>query len=141
MKVKVIYFISVLATCLSGCLKNNPTPATPLPTGTFSGQFIAIRRPPDVPKKDTVKATLMVSLSQTLGFTVTGDTTKHAGSFGDYGVNAYNIQFVDQSGMSAKPPKYHLSGIYNYTYDGSILEIYINYADTVSLSYIFKKTN
>jgi len=147
MKFRLVYFTSLVAALISGCLKSSPSPAVPLPTGSFSGGFMAIHNPASslygtIAKADTLKAALQLSLSQSTGFQVSGDTSIHAGSYGDYGVNAYNIEFVDETYSPAQAfTKYHLDGVYNYTYNGSTLNIYINYADTLSLQYVFKKIN
>ena len=142
LKTKPLYLVLLLALLTTACVKsNNNNPQVPLPTGTFTGQFMRIHKnQTTVP--DTIKANLDLSLSQTTGFAVTGDTTIHAGSHGSYAANAYYIQFVDQTYSATQPsPKYHLQGVYNYAYDGTQLDIYINYADTLSFQYTFKKTN
>lgn len=129
---------------LSGCIKqNNTIPAATLPTGSFSGVFMKIRLEPGTVKYDTTSANLQLALSQASGFAVTGDTsTLHAGSYGAYAANAFYMQFVDKTYNPFVPSvKYHLEGIYNYTYNGSSLLIYVNYADTLSLQYHFTKTN
>jgi len=94
-------------------------------------------------KLDTLKANLGLILSQTTGFQITGDTsTLHAGSNGSYAANAYYMQFVDKTYVASQPfTKYHLSGVYNYNYDGTNLAIFVTIADTISLQYLLKKTN
>jgi hypothetical protein len=145
MKIKLTYLMPFLAILLvTACTKSDyNAPTVTLPTGTFIGQFMRIRRNPTTTKLDTVKANLNLSLSQTTGFQITGDTsTLHAGSKGSYAANAYYMQFIDQTYVATQPfTKYHLSGVYNYTYDGSNLKVFISYADTLSLQYAFKKSN
>ena len=143
---KIFYLLPIAAFILfaSACTKiNDNQPAVVLPTGTFTGQFLKIRLNPVTSKYDTSTAALQLTLSQSTGFTVTGDTTTlHAGSYGSYAANAYYIQFVDQTYNAAKPgSKYHLQGVYNYLYNGTQLVMYVNYADTLSLQYNFAKSN
>ena len=143
---KIFYLLPIAAIILfaSACTKiNDNQPAVVLPTGTFSGQFLKIHLNPVTSKYDTSIAALQLTLSQSTGFTVTGDTTTlHAGSYGSYAANAYYIQFVDQTYNAAKPgSKYHLQGVYNYLYNGTQLVMYVNYSDTLSLQYNFAKSN
>jgi len=137
-------FLFLLLLPFSACVKQNDSvPTVVLPTGSFSGTFMKIRLAPGTAKYDTTTANLQLTLSQTSGFAVTGDTsTLHAGSYGAYAANAYYMQFVDKTyNPNVQPVKYHLEGIYNYAYDGSNLLIYVNYADTLSLQYHFTKNN
>ncbi len=143
MKIKLIYLLPLLAVFLiTACAKtsNNSTTVV-LPTGNFTGQFLRVHYSKTSLKYDTLKANLNLAMAQSTGFAITGDTTTlHAGSYGSYAANAYYIQFVDQTYSATAPfTKYHLSGVYNYTYDGSTLGIYIIYGDTLKLQYNFKK--
>jgi len=143
---KLFYLLPIAAFIFfaSACSKiNDNQPTVVLPTGTFTGQFLKIHLNPVTSKYDTSTAALQLTLSQSTGFTVTGDTTTlQAGSYGSYAANAYYIQFVDQTYNAAKPSsKYHLQGVYNYLYNGTQLVIYVNYADTLSLQYNFAKSN
>ena len=143
MKIKLNYFIPFLAVLITGCTKLNDQQSTvPLPTGTFSGQFLRVHVNTSTLKYDTVKANLQLSLSATTGFKVTGDTTLHAGSYGSYAVNTYLIQFNDQTiNTPSLSTKYHLNGVYNYEYNGTQLDIFATYADTLSYQYILTKSN
>jgi len=132
-----------LAALITGCSKSsdeNNVPVT-LPVGTYTGQFLRIRGNVTTGNLDTTKANLNLSLSQSTGYAVTGDTsTLQAGSYGSYGVNAYYIQFVDKTYSQTAPfTKYHLEGIYSYTFDGTNLKIGVTYGDTLSLQYTFVK--
>lgn len=144
---KSFYLLPFVALILltSACSKSNDTqPTVVLPTGTFTGQFLKIHLNPTTSKYDTSKAALQLTLSQSAGFAITGDTTTlHAGSYGSYAANAYYMQFVDKTYNAAAKfnGKYHLEGVYNYAYNGSQLVIYANYADTLSLQYQFTKSN
>jgi hypothetical protein len=144
MKTRLIYLLPLLlAALITGCNKNNDSNTTPvvLPVGNYSGQFLRIRRNPSTNVLDTAIANLNLSLSQSTGYAVTGDTsTLHAGSYGAYGVNSYYIQFVDKTFSSSAPfTKYHLEGIYSYTFDGTKLNIGVAYGDSLSLQYNFVK--
>jgi hypothetical protein len=145
MKLRLLYIIPFIALLATGCGKTNSgdLPTVPLPTGNFTGQFLRVRRSETTGLFDTAKANLNLSLSQSTGFAITGDTTTlHAGSYGSYAANAYYMQFADKTYSSTLPfKKYHLEGVYNYSYDGSKLEIYVDYADTLSLQYSFVKSN
>jgi hypothetical protein len=143
---RIFYFlpIAALVFLLSACSKiNDAQPTAVLPTGNFTGQFLKIHLNPSTSKYDTLKALLNLTLSQSTGFAVTGDTTTlHAGSFGSYAANAYYMQFIDQTYNSTKPGiKNHLEGVYNYAYNGTKLVVYVNYSDTLSLQYSFTKSN
>jgi len=137
-------FLLVLA---SGCLsnKNNaPGPSRPLPEGTFAGPFRLIHKSFKTGKRDTLKANINLTLSTTVGFKVTGDTaTVHSGSYGDYVANSTYIQFFDKTYSSTKQPtKTHLTGIYQYFYDGTTFQMLASGAlDTLSLQYDLKKVN
>jgi hypothetical protein len=143
MKIKFSYLLPILAVLITGCAKvNQDQPVVQLPTGTFTGQFFRIHANATTKGFDTLKANLQLSLSASTGFKVTGDTTLHAGSFGSYAVNAYYIQFNDQTvNTPSLATKYHLNGVYNYEYNGTQLAIYVDYTDTLSYQYILTKSN
>jgi hypothetical protein len=67
----------------------------------------------------------------------------HAGSYGGYVVNPSSgkILFVDKTfPLTGTPTKIHLSGLFDYSFDGTTLQIaYRSYADTLTLYYKFKK--
>jgi len=143
MNIKFNYLVSFLAILIAGCSKVNDQQSTVvLPTGTFTGQFLRITANPTKGYDTTARANLQLSLSSSAGFKITGDTSLHAGSFGSYAVNSFYMQFNDQSiNTVSKPIKYHLNGVYNYEYNGTQLDIYVNYSDTLSYQYILNKTN
>lgn len=143
---KLFYLLPFAAFILfaTSCSKiNDNQPTVVLPTGNFTGQFLKIHLNSTTSRYDTSKAALQLSLSQSTGFAITGDTaTLHAGSHGSYAANAYYIQFIDQTYNAAKPSsKYHLQGVYNYLYNGTQLVMYVSFADTLSLQYTFTKSN
>jgi len=142
MKIKLNYLVPFLAVLIAGCTKNVQQQPVQLPTGTFAGQFLRVHVNTTTLKYDTVKANLQLSLSATTGFKVTGDTTLHAGSYGSYAVNAYYMQFNDQTiNTPSLSTKYHLNGVYQYEYNGSQLDIVASYSDTLSYQYILTKSN
>jgi len=143
---KLFYLLPIAAFIFfaSACSKiNDNQPTVVLPTGTFTGQFLKIHLNPVTSKYDTSTAALQLTLSQSTGFTVTGDTTTlQAGSYGSYAANAYYIQFVDQTYNAAKPSsKYHLQGVYNYLYNGTqlvIVVVLVNVVPAVLISGIYQ---
>jgi hypothetical protein len=144
MKLKLLYALPLL-TLLAGCMGSNNKNAAPVPvpSGNFKGQFRAIHQNSKTGYHDTLKAILNLSLSTTTGFKVTGDTaTVHAGSFGDYAMNSALVQFVDNTlPTTGKPAKIHLSGYYQYYYDGTVFQMLAAPSDTLVYQYDLKKVN
>jgi hypothetical protein len=144
MKHKLLYVLPLIVAFTSGCFGNkNNAPAPIEPLGTFSGQFRVIHNN-NKGKIDSAKANLVLEMENATGYKVTGDTaTVHAGSHGGYVVYPSNgkILFVDQTfPLTGTPTKIHLSGLFDYSYDGTNLQIaYSSYADTLTLYYKFKK--
>ena len=142
MKYKLLFLSAILLLIIeSGCLKHTD-PVTPLiPSGTFSGKFTMLHRKTDNVPYDTVKANLVITL-QTPAYTyaVTGDTSKHAGSYGTFGINSNYIKFTDKTyPATGIPAKMHLAGVYGYIYDGSVFQIYAASSDTLGVLYDLKK--
>jgi hypothetical protein len=143
---KTLYLFPLLLSILSGCFgskNDNPTPATP--TGTFAGPFTYLHRHANTGKTDTLSANIILTLSTSTGFKVTGDTsTLHAGSYGPCVFNSgYNSAvFSDKTApASGTPTKFHLNGSYGYAYDGTNLKIVAQgTVDSLSFIYILKKT-
>jgi hypothetical protein len=74
-------------------------------------------------------------------FQVTGDTTTlHAGSYGNFVIATNSsIQFYDLT-YPGTTTKIHLSGIYQYNYDGNVLRLTGgNPAGTETYKYILRK--
>jgi hypothetical protein len=146
MKKKLTYVLPVLILAVvftSGCFKNAESNPTPAPSGTFTGQFRLLHRKPGTTVIDTVKANIQLVIETGVGYKVLGDTlTIHAGSKGHYAINSNTIGFQDDTfPATGKPTKTHLSGYYQYYYDGtSVLQMVANSADTLSLQYDLKKT-
>jgi len=149
MKLRILYlfpFLPVFLLVMSGCggsgTSSNPTPN--VPNGTFSGTFTLYYLHDKTGVIDTSTATLNLSMQKT-GFAVTGDTSKvHAGSYGGYIVNStYTaIDFVDKTyPTSGTPTKVHLNGVYQYTFNGTTLQMEAQSAyDTLHYSYNLNRT-
>ena len=127
----------------TSCQKILQAPPQPPLIGVFSGQFLFVHRRLTVLPYDTVKANVVLTLQGTPSntFAVTGDTTQHAGSHGSFtlfsGVIFFNDVTYPQNGT--KPAKLHLSGSYEYYYDGTNLQMLGASADTAVFEYVLKK--
>jgi len=140
---RILYLLPLVIAFASGCSPKS-APAPSVPEGTFSGKFKYQHEHAQTGALDSATANLQVQIEQTT-YTVTGDTsTVHAGSFGTYEVNSYGtaIAFFDKTyPTTGTPKKFHLSGIYSYSYDGKNLQIVSFGAfDTLSYSYSLVKT-
>jgi hypothetical protein len=112
-----------------------------LPVGNFTGTFTRLHLTHATGKIDTLNANILLNLSASGSYAVTGDTTIHAGSFGTYGFGyADDLVFTDKTlpptGTPAKP---HLSGDYQYSYNSGLLEMIKNVGDSLSYQYNFTK--
>ncbi len=147
MKVKLLCQSLVLLAVLAfatGCSKDyTPPQSSASLQGTFTGQFIFLHQPANSATVDTVKANIQLEMQANSTYQVTGDTsTVHAGSRGTFvpGANS-TIQFFDATYPPAgTPAKLHLSGIYQYSYDGIFLRL-TGYGplDTVTYKYVLEK--
>ncbi len=144
MKLKLFCASLLLLAFAAGCSKQYtpPQPSSSL-QGTFIGQFMFLHQPANSATVDTVKANIQLDMQANSTFQVTGDTsTVHAGSHGTFvpGANG-SIQFFDDTyPPSGTPAKFHLSGVYQYTYDGLYLRL-TGYGplDTVAYKYVLQK--
>ena len=141
---KLLYFFPFALLALSSCLSTpdvTPTITVGSPSGNFTGTFRRVHRNTLTNKYDTLKANLMLSLSTTAGYAVTGDTTSlHAGSKGQWGVSSNYLSFIDYTLQgTGTPKKIHLNGNYTYGYDGKLLQFYATFADTLAYQYDFTK--
>jgi hypothetical protein len=147
MKRKFIYLLPallVLTIFATGCLKNdNPPPTISYPSGTFNGQFRLLHRNLTNNKIDTPKrANIQLVLDSGMAYKVLGDTTVHAGSKGQYGINSAYMAFDDNTyPKTGTPAKIHLHGNYSYIYNGSTLVILAVQGDTLNYRYDLKKVN
>ena len=139
-----VLLFSILFFC--GCgLDHTVTPTPLLPSGTFTGKFTYLHIHSNTGIIDTFTANLALSLDPTTGYKITGDTTTvHAGSYGSYVFSSdySQIGFLDKTYVAtAVQLKFHLNGAYQYTYDGSTLNMTQSSAlDTAVYSYSFKKS-
>ena len=139
---RLIYILPVLVALSTGCLKSSQSlSAAAKPSGTFSGQFRLLHKKSNQLKFDTLKANIQLVLTDDINYQVLGDTaTVHAGSKGTYGpgegLSAGLITFIDTTyPKTGTPSKTHLSGTYQYYYDGNKFQMVANSADTLSLQY------
>jgi len=144
---KLLYFLGLGMIIASACNKTTKLNVQPAltPAGTFSGKFTLYHQNSRTGKVDSSSAALQLSLEGASGFKVIGDTaTLHAGSYGTYAVSAStsNIGFEDKTyPTTGTPVKIHLSGIYDYLYDGTTLQMAAYGAlDTLTYYYNLKKT-
>jgi len=141
---RILYLLPLVFAFATGCgPKNAPAPNN-IPEGTFAGKFKYIHEHAQTGAVDSSTAQIKLQIG-TSTFAVTGDTsTVQAGSFGTYEVNTYNtaIDFFDKTyPTTGTPAKFHLNGIYSYTYDGTNLHIIAFGAfDTLGYSYTLIKT-
>jgi hypothetical protein len=146
MKFKNYFFLCLLAMAVfvTGCVKsiNQTNPAVVIPTGNFTGKFAYIHARTSGAPMDTVISVLNLTLSTSGTYAVTGDTSRHAGSFGSFGADGTYMAFADKTyPVSKAPTKIHLSGSYLYSYDGTTLKLLAVPSDTVSYQYQFTKSN
>jgi hypothetical protein len=147
MKRKFNYLLPVLLVTVliaSGCLSNKKAEPGPVPAGIFKGQFTRLHASPGSTTIDTLKAAVVLTLNAGGTFTVTGDTAVvHAGSKGkaDFNTTDYIVSFDDDTyPKTGKPAKVHLSGLYQYLYQGNVFQMISN-RDTISLRYDLKRVN
>jgi hypothetical protein len=144
MKLRLLCLLPLLATLATGCLGGKKDNVDPIPDGNFTGEFRLIHIHSNH-TADTVKANINLSLSYNAGtYKVTGDTaTVHAGSYGSVSEDLTNkvILFTDKTYSNTAPvTKTHLTGLYQYAYDGSAFQM-VAYGplDTLALQYDLKK--
>jgi hypothetical protein len=137
MKHKIIYLSLLISAIAAGCQKQ--IPVAPDPQGTFTGQFTRIRLNSNG-KLDTTYANLQLTVQAATGYSVSGDTsTIHAGSYGTYQFSPNLVGFLDKTyPTTGKPAKIHLSGTYQYSFDG-INFIIVGTTDSLGLIYNLKK--
>jgi hypothetical protein len=141
---KLIYLLPFVIMAFSACTKTADNAPVAVPTGTFTGEFRVVHLNNITQKLDTTKrSNLILTISQATGYKVTGDTVLyHAGSYGDFAVGSSVIQFIDKTipaNASGVLPKIHLSGNYQYGYDGTNFIIQAA-NDTLAYQYVLKKS-
>src|ERR1700761_8740480 len=117
MKNKFTYLLLLLPLAIAtGCLKKPKVIDPGQPLGTYTGTFSDVRT--NRPKPDTLKGNLQLLLSSSTGFTVSGDTSLHAGSMGGFSYTRDTMIFND---ITTSPGKVHLTGTYIFGWDGTTL--------------------
>ncbi|WP_183566696.1 hypothetical protein [Mucilaginibacter sp. SP1R1] len=143
MKRNLFYLLPLLLILGEACTPKSDNTPIPVPSGTFKGKFRLVTRKA-TGGADTLKDTaLVIKLTSPYHFAITGDTIKvHAGSKGNFGYDGYNMSFLDSTYKAGPQVKYHLVGIYQYFYNGTLLQLQRTNAtgDTV-LRYDFNKTS
>jgi hypothetical protein len=143
---RTLYLLPFLLALYTGCgpSSNTPTPTSSLPLGTFTGPYTYIHTHFNTGVKDTITGILNLNIETATGYIVTGDTSKHAGSYGACYVNSStgSINFADKTvPASGTPAKIHLNGFYQYSYDGTNFQLAQEGAlDTTAIIYNLKKT-
>lgn len=142
MKLKHIFFLPFIIMLAASCTKpkNDTVPFT-VPTGNFNGTFQRLRYNASTSKYDTLTTAISLSMDLTTGYKITGDTTLHAGSYGNFTINAYYIGFDDATFSGTElPAKPHLVGTYAYSYNGTQLHMQQTYpSDTLGFFYDLTK--
>jgi hypothetical protein len=153
MKLKLFFVLSLIALFAGGCVSNkNSLPAPAVPSGTFGGQFRRVHTSSKSGLRDTLKANVLLVLNNTSGFTLTPQTTPSVvvAGHGGYVIESNYILFNDvayqtavSSGNSTgTTDKVHLTGTYQYYYDGNVFQMVNNsFLDTLSLQFDLKKQN
>jgi hypothetical protein len=149
MRLTLLYLLTFLFAFIlleSGCGGDNISNPTPnVPEGTFSGKFSLYHLHDKSGVVDTQTAVVNLNIETSTGFKVTGDTsTVHAGSYGSFVVNSNytEIDFVDKTyPTTGTPAKVHLNGIYNYSFNGTTLQMVTTSAyDTLTYVYNLTRT-
>lgn len=152
MKLKLFFVLALIALFAGGCVSNkNSLPAPAIPSGTFEGQFRRVHTSSKNGVRDTLKANVDLVLNKTSGFTLTPDNTPSVivAGHGGYVIESNYILFNDLtyqtavgSGSIGTSDKVHLTGTYQYYYDGKVFQMVNNsFLDTLSLQFDLKKQN
>src|SRR5258707_3634812 len=139
MKLKLLYLLLLLAFMGECDRKSAALVRNNTPEGTFTGKFKYTHEHAQTGAVDSATAIIQLQIEQNTGFKVTGDTSLHAGSYGSYLVNSsYTaIDFKDKTfPTTGTPAKYHLNGVYSYSYDGTNLSI-AAFGAFDTLSYVY----
>jgi hypothetical protein len=144
MKKQLLYIFLGITILSAGCIKNtnDSNPVAP-PQGKFAGKFFRIHRSLNSFVNDTVKIDVTMEMVNDT-FKFTGDTSKHAGSYGKFNYNQSYIEWVDNTvpaGVNSTTlPKPHLNGLYPYLYDGITFKFGASSVpDTLTYYYELKK--
>jgi hypothetical protein len=149
MKHKLLYLLPLLLIFIAGCVPHDASApsAANVPDGTYTGEFELIHLNTKTGIIDTPEKVpnLVLKMEPATGFTVTGDTTTyHAGSYGAFVVSSSTsqVEFYDKTyPANGITTKVHLDGIYNYTDDGTNLQLGTSdAADTLEYFYKLVRT-
>ena len=142
MKHKLPGLLLLFVVFASGCTVNQGAPAPSLPTGVFYGVFTR-KHINSNGVIDSAKANVQLQLETATGFRVTGDTaTLQAGSYGSYSLTSQSgiLQFNDKTyPLTGTSLKVHLSGIYEFVYTGTGLQL-LGYGARDTLSFYYNLT-
>ncbi|GAC1313385.1 MAG: hypothetical protein NVSMB24_36560 [Mucilaginibacter sp.] len=152
MKLKLFFILAVIALFAGGCVSNkNSLPAPAIPAGTFAGQFRRVHTSSKTGLRDTLKTNVHLDLNKVSGFSLTPDNTPSVivACHGGYVIESNYILFNDVtyqtvvgSGNTSISDKVHLTGTYQYYYDGKVFQMVNNsFLDTLSLQFDLKKQN
>jgi len=145
MKRTLLYLTPLLVAYLAGCTKKTPVTNYQSPSfaGTYSAAFVRLHTNQTTGKSDTVTANLTLTMDAAGNFTVTGDTTQHAGSYGTYSLGyTDDLIFTDKTlPATGTPTKSHLSGDYLYTNATNALGLKKVVGDSILYTYYLTKTN
>jgi hypothetical protein len=147
MKQKLFFVLALIAVLAGGCVSNkNSAPAPAIPSGAFTGLFRRVHTSAKTGMRDTLRANVRLLLDKTTGFTLTDDNISGivAGGHGGYVIQSNYILFNDVTYQvtAGYTDKVHLTGTYQYYYDGTVFQMVNNsFLDTLSLQYDLKREN
>ncbi|HEX8022489.1 hypothetical protein [Mucilaginibacter sp.] len=143
MKRNLFYLLPLLLTLGVACSPKNEVVPVAQPQGNFTGTFGALVKKASGAGYDTIRDTISLKLTATGSlFKVAANTRKHVASYGAFAYNGYYIQFNDSLAVVPGVNKFHLSKVYQYYYDGNVLQMQRNTnGDTLTVQYNLKKTN
>jgi hypothetical protein len=124
MKRYLFYLIPVLLIFAVACSPKSDATVVPTPAGSFTGQFRFYTRNSSG-NYDSVKNSIFLKMTTDGHFRVISDTTLyHAGSHGTFNYDGYYLLFNDSTYSATAPKtKRHLSGLFQYVYDGTTLKM------------------
>ncbi|MDN3581346.1 hypothetical protein [Mucilaginibacter flavus] len=124
MKRFLSYLLPILLIFAVACSPKSTSTVVPAPSGTFSGQFRFYTKNSSG-NYDSLRTSITLKLTTDYHFKVTGDTsTVHAGSHGTFSYDGYYMLFGDSTYSATAPKtKKHLSGLFQYLYDGTNLKM------------------
>ena len=144
MKHKLLYLLLALIILGTACVKSVPVTPVQIPARrVYRAIQIVIQRKTGSNRDRYACSSkyLTVSLNDlTKAYTLTGDTSMHAASFGTYATAAPYILFTDKTyPTTGTPTKTHLNGTYEYYYDGTTFQM-LSGTDTTNFQYDLKRS-